>query len=156
MRAGEGAANGAEVFPVLKISLTYEQRQKSRLRVRLESGEEVAISRPRGSVLRAGERVQATNGATVEIVCAPEKLLHIEADSLARLAYHLGNRHVPVQVGERFLRIAEDHVLEEMVRKLGAHVTHVEAPFEPESGAYSHQHDEMGHGGRIHDHFHDH
>ena len=140
----------------MKISLTYEQRQKSRLRVRLESGEEVAISRPRGSVLRAGERVQTTSGATVEIECAPEKLLHIEADSLARLAYHLGNRHVPVQVGERFLRIAEDHVLEEMVRKLGARVTHVEAPFEPESGAYSHQHDEMGHGGRIHDHFHDH
>ena len=139
----------------MKIALTYEQRQKSRLRVRLDSGEEVAISRARGSVLRAGERVQTTSGATVEIVSAPEKLLHIEADSLARLAYHLGNRHVPVQVGERFLRIGEDHVLEEMVRKLGARVTHVEAPFEPESGAYSHQHDEMGHGGRIHDHFHD-
>ena len=139
----------------MKIALTYEQRQKSRLRVRLDSGEEVAISRARGSVLRAGERVQTTSGATVEIVSAPEKLLHIEADSLARLAYHLGNRHVPVQVGERFLRIGEDHVLEEMVRKLGARVTHVEAPFEPESGAYSHQHDELGHGGRIHDHFHD-
>ena len=156
MRTSEVAAHGAEVFPFLKIALTYEQRQKSRLRVRLDSGGEVAISRPRGSVLRAGERVQTTTGATVEIVSAPEKLLHIEADSLARLAYHLGNRHVPVQVGEWFLRIGEDHVLEEMVRKLGARVTHVEAPFEPESGAYSHQHDEMGHGGRIHDHFHDH
>jgi len=156
MRAGEVAADGAEVLSLLKIALTYEQRQKSRLRVRLDSGEEVAISRARGSVLRAGERIQTTSGATVEIVCAPEKLLHIEADSLARVAYHLGNRHVPVQVGERFLRIAEDHVLEEMVRKLGARVTRVEAPFEPESGAYSHQHDEMGHGGRIHDHFHDH
>jgi urease accessory protein len=144
----------------LKIALTYEERQKSRLRLRLESGEEVAISRPRGSVLRGGDTVQTTSGNSIEIVSAPEKLLHIEAASppsgLARVAYHLGNRHVPVQVGQGFLRIAEDHVLETMVRKLGARVTHVEAPFEPESGAYSHQHDEMGHGGRIHDHFHDH
>lgn len=156
MRAGEVAADGAKVLPLLKIALTYEQRQKSRLRIRLETGEELAISRPRGRVLRAGDQVQTTSGTTVEIECAPEKLLQIEADSLARLAYHLGNRHVPVQVDERFLRIAEDHVLEEMARNLGARVTHVEAPFEPESGAYSHQHDEMGHGGRIHDHFHDH
>ena len=156
MRTGEVAAHGATVLPLLKIALTFEQRQKSRLRVRLESGEEVAISRPRGSVLRGGDTLQTTSGVSVEIVSAPERLLHIEADSLARLAYHLGNRHVPVQVGQGFLRIAEDHVLETMARKLGARVTHVEAPFEPESGAYSHQHDEMGHGGRIHDHFHDH
>jgi len=140
----------------LKITLTYEQRLKSRLRLRLESGDEIAISRPRGSVLRSGDQVQTASGASIEIVSAPEKLLHIEADSLARVAYHLGNRHVAVQVGEGFLRIAEDHVLETMVLALGARVTHVEAPFEPESGAYSHQHDEMGHGGRIHDHFHDH
>jgi urease accessory protein len=140
----------------LKITLTYEQRLKSRLRLRLESGEEIAISRPRGSVLRAGDKVQTASGASIEIVAAPEKLLHIEADSLARVAYHLGNRHVAVQVSEGFLRIAEDHVLETMVLALGARVTHVEAPFEPEAGAYSHQHDEMGHGGRIHDHFHDH
>jgi urease accessory protein len=63
-------------------------------------------------------------------------LLHIEAPSLARIAYHLGNRHVPVQVGEGFLRIAEDHVLEDMLRRLGASVMHIEAPFEPEGGAY--------------------
>lgn len=140
----------------MKIALTYEERQKSRLRLRLESGEEVAISRPRGSVLRGGDTVQTTSGKSIEIVSAPEKLLHIEAASppsgLARVAYHLGNRHVPVQVGQGFLRIAEDHVLEELARKLGARVSHVEAPFEPEAGAYGHQHDEMGHGGRIHDH----
>jgi urease accessory protein len=155
VRAGEIAADGAEILPLLKITLTYEQRLKSRLRLRLESGEEIAISRPRGSILRGGDKVQTASGASVEIVSAPEKLLHIETESLARVAYHLGNRHVPVQVGEGFLRIAEDHVLETMVRGLGATVTHVEAPFEPESGAYGHQHDEMGHGGRIHDRFHD-
>jgi len=140
----------------LKLILPFEQRQKSRLRARLENGEEVALILARGRVLRGGDRVAATDGREVEIVAAPEKLLHIESAELARVAYHLGNRHVPRQVGPGFLRVAEDHVLEEMARKLGARVSHVEAPFEPEAGAYGHQHDEMGHGGRIHDHFHDH
>jgi len=138
----------------LKLILPFEQRQKSRLRARLENGEEVALILARGRVLRGGDRVAATDGREVEIVAAPEKLLHIESAELARVAYHLGNRHVPLQVGPGFLRIAEDHVLEEMARKLGARVSHVEAPFEPEAGAYGHQHDEMGHGGKIHDHHH--
>jgi urease accessory protein len=134
------------------LTLPFEQRQKSRLRATAENGEEIAFILPRGRVLRGGDRVTATDGREVEIVAAPEKLLHIESAELARVAYHLGNRHVPLQVGPNFLRIAEDHVLEEMARKLGARVSHVEAPFEPEAGAYGHQHDEMGHGGRIHDH----
>jgi urease accessory protein len=140
----------------LRVVLPFELRQKSRLRAKAETGEEIALILPRGRVLRGGERVTATDGREVEIVAAPEKLLHIESGQLARVAYHLGNRHVPLQVGSDFLRIAEDHVLEEMVRKLGGRVSHVEAPFEPEAGAYGHQHGEMGHGGRIHDHFHDH
>ena len=139
----------------MKLTLPFEQRQKSRLRAKAQNGEEVALILPRGRVLRGGDRVAATDGREVEIVAAPEKLLHIESAELARVAYHLGNRHVPLQVGSGFLRIAEDHVLEEMARKLGARVSHVEAPFEPEAGAYGHQHDEMGHGGRIHDHFHE-
>jgi urease accessory protein len=134
------------------LTLPFEQRQKSRLRAQAENGEEVALILPRGRVLRGGDRVAATDGREVEILAAPEKLLHIESAELARIAYHLGNRHVPLQVGPGFLRIAEDHVLEEMARKLGARVSHVEAPFEPEAGAYGHQHDEMGHGGKIHDH----
>jgi urease accessory protein len=154
MRAGQGVADGTEVLPILKLTLPFEQRQKSRLRARAENGEEVALILPRGRVLRGGDRVAATDGREVEIVAAPEKLLHIESAELARVAYHLGNRHVPLQVGPGFLRIAEDHVLEEMARKLGARVSHVEAPFEPEAGAYGHQHDEMGHGGKIHDHHH--
>lgn len=119
-----------------RLVLTFEQRQKSRLRARLESGEEVALMLERGKLRRGGERVTATDGRVLEIVSAPEKLLHIESGEIARVAYHLGNRHVPVQVGEGFLRIAEDHVLEEMVKGLGAKVTRVEAPFEPEAGAY--------------------
>jgi urease accessory protein len=150
-----------------RLELPFDSRQKSRLRAKLASGEEVALLLPRGEILRGGDLVTASDGRVIEIVAQPEKLLHIETKELAKAAYHLGNRHVPVQVGETFLRIAEDHVLEEMLRKLGAKVTHVEAPFEPEAGAYAgghqHQHDEMGHGGKIHefgerdhDHGHDH
>jgi urease accessory protein len=122
----------------MRLVLPFEERQRSRLRARLESGEEVALVVPRGKVLRSGDVVRTAGGREIEIVSAPEKLLHIEADSLARVAYHLGNRHVAVQVGDGFLRIAEDHVLEQMLRGLGARVTHVEAPFEPEAGAYGH------------------
>jgi urease accessory protein len=149
-----------------RLELPFDARQKSRLRTKLASGEEVALMLPRGEVLRGGDLVTASDGRVIEVVAVPEKLLHIETRDLAKAAYHLGNRHVPVQVGENFLRIAEDHVLEEMLRKLGAKVSHVEAPFEPEAGAYAgghqHQHDEMGHGGKIHefgdhhDHDHDH
>lgn len=124
----------------MQLILSFEQRQKSRLRAKLESGEEVALVLPRGTVLRGGDRVTTTDGRVVEIVGAPEKLLHIESESLAKVAYHLGNRHVAVQVGQGYLRIAEDHVLEDMLRRLGARVSHVEAPFEPEAGAYGHQH----------------
>jgi urease accessory protein len=125
----------------MRVILSFDQRQKSRLRAKLESGEEVALVLPRGRVLRGGDRVTTTDGRIVEIVGAPEKLLHIESESLAKVAYHLGNRHVAVQVGEGYLRIAEDHVLEGMLRGLGARVSHVEAPFEPEAGAYGHHHD---------------
>jgi urease accessory protein len=142
-----------------QLRLAFEQRQKSRLKTRLVSGEEVALLLPRGEILRGGDLVTASDGRVIEVIAEPEKLLHIESDALAKLAYHLGNRHVPVQVGQGFLRIAADHVLEEMVKKLGAKVSAVEAPFEPEAGAYAggqHEHDEMGHGGKIHEHHHDH
>jgi urease accessory protein len=119
-----------------RLELPYELRQKSRLRARLASGEEVGLMLARGTVMRGGDVVKTTDGREVEIVAAKEKLLHIESDQLARVAYHLGNRHVPVQIGAGFVRIAEDHVLEELARKLGARVSHIEAPFEPEAGAY--------------------
>jgi urease accessory protein len=136
-----------------RLELPFELRQKSRLRARLASGAEVGLMLPRGTVMRGGDIVKTMDGREVQIVAAKEKLLHIESDQLARVAYHLGNRHVPVQLGEGYVRIAEDHVLEQLAKKLGARVSHIEAPFEPEAGAY-HRHDEMGHGGRIHDHFH--
>src|SRR5688572_14623249 len=141
-----------------QLKLPFESRQKSRLKTKLVSGEEVGLMLPRGEILRGGDLVTASDGRVIEVLADNEKLLHVQTPDLARAAYHLGNRHVPVEVGKDYLRIAEDHVLEEMLKKLGAKVTHVHAPFEPEAGAYAggHQHDEMGHGGKIHDHHHDH
>ena len=83
----------------------------------------MALSLPRGEVLRGGDLLLASDGRVVEVVARPERLLHVECDSpqaLARAAYHLGNRHVPVQVGDGCLRLAADHVLEQMLKGLGA------------------------------------
>jgi len=125
--------------PEGRLELPFDARQKSRLRTHLASGEEAALVLPRGEVLRGGDLVMASDGRVVEVVAAAERLLHVEcasATELARCAYHLGNRHVPVEVGEDFLRLAEDHVLEKMLAGLGAKLTHLTAPFEPEAGAY--------------------
>jgi urease accessory protein len=140
-----------------ELRLPFELRQKSRLHATLASGEEVAIVLPRGQVLRGGDWVVASDGRVIEVVAQPEKVLHVlcaTPDALTRAAYHLGNRHVPVELGDGWLRIAADHVLEEMLRGLGASVSAIEAPFEPEAGAYSghHHHDnESEHGGKIHE-----
>jgi urease accessory protein len=140
-----------------QLRLPFELRQKSRQRAALTTGEEVAVVLPRGEVLRGGDWVVASDGRVIEVVAQPEKVLHVlfaTPHDLARAAYHLGNRHVPVQLGGGWLRIAADHVLEEMLRGLGASVSAIEAPFEPEAGAYAahHRHDnESGHGGRIHE-----
>lgn len=155
-----------------QLKLPFDARQKSRLRTHLASGEEVALILPRGEILRGGDLVVASDGRVVEVVAEPESVLHItcsNAQEITRTAYHLGNRHVPVQVGEGFLRITADHVLEEMVRGLGAKIEPMHAAFEPEAGAYGgghrHNDDEQGHAGRIHqygdqahehDHDHDH
>jgi len=122
-----------------RLELPFDSRQKTRLRTRLASGEEAALMLPRGEMLRGGDLVVASDGRVVEVVAAAERLVHVEcasAKELARCAYHLGNRHVPVEVGKGFLRLAEDHVLEKMLAGLGAKLTHVTAPFEPEVGAY--------------------
>ena len=145
-----------------QLKLPFDARQKSRLHTKLVSGEEVGVMLPRGEILRGGDLVTASDGRVIEIVAEREKVMHVVCkgpSALARAAYHLGNRHVPVEVGEGYLRLVADHVLGDMLTNLGATVTEIEAPFEPEAGAYAgghHQHDEMGHGGKIHDHHHDH
>jgi urease accessory protein len=132
-----------------RLVLRFELRQKSRLRTRLVSGEEAALFLERGSVLRGGDRLEAADGRIVEIVAADERLLEVRAGSardLARAAYHLGNRHIPVEVGADALKLEYDHVLEVMLRGLGVEVIEAHGPFEPEAGAY---------GGGHHDHAHD-
>ena len=141
----------AEASATERLALPFELRCKCRLRARLESGEEVGLFLERSAVLRAGDRLLGNDGRVVEVVAVPEAVMEARAgDSilLAKAAYHLGNRHVPVQVGAGFLRFSRDHVLGEMVRGLGLAVTEIEAPFEPESGAYG------SHGGHAHPHGH--
>src|SRR5258706_4627160 len=89
-----------------QLLLPFESRKRCRLRTRLVSGEEVGLMLPRGEILRGGDLVTASEGRVIEVLALPEKLLHIESKEIAKIAYHLGNRHVPVQVGESFLRIA--------------------------------------------------
>jgi urease accessory protein len=136
------------------LRLPFELRQKTRLRTQLVSGEEVALMLPRGQVLRGGERLRAGDGRVIEVVAEEEDVVHVtcaSAPALARAAYHLGNRHVAVEVGEGYLRIAVDHVLEEMLRGLGASCQRRRAPFEPEAGAYGggHRHGEAVQQGRA-------
>jgi urease accessory protein len=140
-----------------RLLLPFERRQKSRQRAQLASGDEVAIDLPRGQVLRGGDLLLASDDRVVEVVAESETVVQVEGDSaqaLARAAYHLGNRHVAVQVGDGWLRIAADAVLERMLAGLGLRMTRLQCAFEPEAGAYGahHRHDgESGHGGRIHE-----
>ena len=126
-----------------RLELDFNTRSKSRLRARLVSGAEVGLFLPRGTILRGGDRLLAQDGRVVAVVSAPEELLEARcanAEALARVAYHLGNRHVAVQVGAGWLRIQADHVLKTMLVGLGAEVSDLTAAFEPEAGAYAHGH----------------
>ena len=128
---------------VARLVLDFDARTKSRLRTQLADGEEVGLFLPRGTILRGGDRVQAKDGRIVEVVAAEEALIEARcatAFELARAAYHLGNRHVAVQVGPGWLRIQADHVLETMLSGLGCEIAALSAPFEPEAGAYAHGH----------------
>jgi urease accessory protein len=142
----------------LTLSLPFELRQKSRLRTVLDNGDEVGLFLPRGTPLRDGDVLEADDGRGIRVVAADEALAEAVCTDpvlLARVAYHLGNRHAPVQIGPGRVRFAADEVLAAMVRGLGAQVAEVVAPFEPEAGAYGsghHQHaSEPLHRGVIHD-----
>ncbi|MHB8765727.1 MAG: urease accessory protein UreE [Deferrisomatales bacterium] len=151
-----------------ELVLPFELRQKSRLAARLASGEEVRLLLPRGTVLRGGDRLRGADGRVVRVVAAAERLFRVTcpaARHLARVAYHLGNRHVAVEIRDGALYLAEDHVLAGLLHALGAEVEPLVAPFEPEGGAYGpgghgahgghHPHpsgdQEHGRAGRIHE-----
>lgn len=142
--------------PYGELVLPFDLRIRSRLRTRLASGEEAVLRTERGAILRGGTCLKSEDGRVVRVSAAPEKVLHVTcADQfeLTRAAYHLGNRHVSVEIGDGYLRIAADHVLRDMLLGLGAQVREMQAPFEPESGAYGGghgHHDAAGHSGKIH------
>lgn len=121
------------------LTLPYEARQKSRLLTRTDTGVQVGLFLPRGKALRDGDLLTGPRGDVVRIVSALETLSVVRTgDSVlfARACYHLGNRHVALQIEAGELRYLADHVLDEMVRGLGLEVSHEWLPFEPEAGAY--------------------
>lgn len=131
------------------LTLAFDERRKSRLAATLDSGEEIALLLPRGTVLRDGDVLVADDGGLVRVVAAPEAVLVVRAKdalTLTRAAYHLGNRHTPVEVGADYLKLEYDPVLADMLKRIGATVDQVSMPFQPESGAYGgghkHGHDE--------------
>ena len=162
------------------LTLDFDARRKSRMAATLDNGEEVALVLPRGTVLRDGDVLVAQDGTLVCVIAAAEAVLMVTArdrQTLTRAAYHLGNRHTPVEVGAEYLKLEYDPVLADMLKRIGALVEQVTLPFQPESGAYGgghkHGHDETfaedyalaqqvygehhGHDhGHGHDHSHDH
>jgi urease accessory protein len=127
-----------------RLVLPFELRSRSRFRARLASGRAVGVVLARGRILRGGDLLLADDGRVVEVGAALElvsTLRAADARTLARAAFHLGNRHVALQIGDGWLRYIHDHVLDDLARGLGLTVDVEEAPFEPEAGAY-HSHSE--------------
>ena len=157
--------------PADRVELDHDDRHRRRMAMTGEAGTEFLLDLPKAVALRAGDALKLEDGRLVEVVAAPEALVEIAAEDmghLVKIAWHLGNRHLPTQLlGDR-LRIRRDHVIEDMVEKLGGRIVFVNAPFDPEGGAYghgpvhghAHGHDH-GHGagaddGHSHDHGHHH
>jgi urease accessory protein len=121
------------------LTLAYEARCKSRFAATLDTGEEVALVMPRGAVLADGDVLVADDGALVRVAAAAEAVLVVrshDALTLTRAAYHLGNRHTPVEIGVDYLKLEADSVLEAMLTRLGVSVERATLPFHPEAGAY--------------------
>jgi len=136
--------------PNARLVLPFATRSRSRFKACLDSGEPVGVMIARGQVLRGGDLLLAADGRVVAIAAAPEVVTTArsrDARLLARAAFHLGNRHVALEIGARWLRYSHDHVLDAMVQGLGLQLSVEEQPFEPEAGAYQAHAD-----GRAHSH----
>ena len=153
------------------IELDWDVRQKSRFAATDSLGRDLAIFLPRGQAVRGGDVLVAEDGSLIRVIAAPQKVLRITACAqhgspfdLMRAAYHLGNRHVPIEQQPDHLKIEPDHVLADMLRSMHMTVVEADLPFEPEGGAYGghvtndgHSHHQHGHGaGHSHDHDHGH
>jgi urease accessory protein len=152
MRAGEVLAAGTWDAGRLvdRVLVDYDRRHRRRILLTTEAGREVLLDLPHAARLRHGDGLLLDDGGIVRVEARPEKLADIHAHDegdLLRIAWHLGNRHLPVQLLGEHIRIRADHVIEDMVEQLGGHVEHIEAPFDPEAGAYAgghhhHHHDD--------------
>ena len=132
-----------------KLILSYEQRQKSRLCAELADGEKIGVLLPHGKRLIPGAILVGSDGSEIEVAAAKEQVTTITSSDhwqLIRAAYHLGNRHVPIEIGSGWLRYEPDHVLDEMLIGLGFTPETELAPFNPEAGAYA------SHGHHHHEH----
>ena len=156
---GRGLA-GALLKRAATVELDWDVRQKSRFAATDSTGRELGIFLPRGTAVRGGDVLVAEDGSLVRVIAAPQPVLVITACTqhgtpfdLTRAAYHLGNRHVPIELQPDHLKIEPDHVLADMLRAMHLTVNETQAAFEPEGGAYA----AGGHGhGHSHGHDHDH
>lgn len=159
---------GQGLAPVLlkratTVELDWDLRQKSRFAATDSAGRELGVFLPRGTLVRGGDVLVAEDGSLVRVLAAPQPVLvithcpnHGTPFDLTRAAYHLGNRHVPIELQPDHLKIEPDHVLADMLRAMHLIVKAQNLPFEPEGGAYAAGHG-GGHGhGHSHDHAHDH
>lgn len=140
----------------LTLTLPFERRIISRQKVTLDNGMEAGLFLTRGSVLQHGDYLLAESGEKIIIQSADEQVSTLKCEDplmLARACYHLGNRHVPLQISKGFIRYQHDHVLDDMLHGLGLHIEVEQAPFEPEPGAYGGGHK---HGDDSYDHNHHH
>ena len=123
------------------VTLDWDTRQKSRFETQDSQGRVLGVVLPRGTVVRGGDVLVAEDGSLIRVLAAPQSVLCIRAHSgsgldLMRAAYHLGNRHIPIELQADQLFIEPDHVLAQLLQSMGMTVTPTEAPFEPEGGAY--------------------
>lgn len=131
-----------------QVALDYNARFLRRKVLRTRAGADVLVDLPRTTSLDQGDALRTSRGVLIAVVAAKEPLLEVTGHDLARIAWHIGNRHTPCQIEKERLLIQRDHVIADMLQKIGATVTEVEAPFTPEGGAYGH--------GRTHGHDHSH
>lgn len=146
-----------------ELVLSFDDRQKARQKVRLRSGAEAGITVERGTILRGGDYLRSGDGTIIRVIAADEPVSIASTSDmllLSKAAYHLGNRHVPLQIGRGFVQYRVDHVLDHMIESLGLRVTHDKLPFEPEGGAYSpgagHESNHSHHHDHSHGHSHEH
>lgn len=143
-----------------RVILDADDRQRRRIVLAAESGARVLIDFEKPVTLRDGDGLVLEDGSIVLVCGLPEPLAEVAASSprdFVRIAWHLGNRHTDVQIAGNRIRIRRDHVLEEMLRGLGATVTPIEAPFDPQGTApHGHAHHDQAHGHHGHRHDHDH